>query len=308
MRKQVLLALTAVLAGCVTTTEPGDGSGDAPAESLALNRSAMVFNAGGSVPSDSRTLAVRNTGAGTLNVSLALTGEDAARFALQDARPFSLAAGQNRELTVTFTPTGGADLGPHNASLRVAGGGSVQEVYLGGLSVEGQEGTKEPSVQWIFDTYGFPIRTGDEDPTTSALVEETTNSPVGDEVVAQTFERVDRTQPVTVEVLATFAVPDVEPVFEFGYYQAGTAEPSLQKLLSLPISPKLNGQRLEPVIAPAAPDAEEGVVSFDPPDRAFGFYSFWPTTRFFRAAHRLYRRRAQHLSKRHTAPCAGVSA
>lgn len=286
MKKFLLIVLSAVLAGCVETTRPGEDSGGAPVGTLALSRSEMVFNAGGDVPSDRRTLQMSNTGAGTLNVSgLAVTGEDAARFALPGSSPFSLAAGESRELTVTFTPNSDADLGPQNATLRVTQGdgeGSVQEVYLGGLSVEGQEGTKEPSVQWIFDTYGFPIQTGDEDPTTSALVEDTTNVPVGDEVVAQTFRRADPTQPVTVEVLATFAVPDVEPVFEFGFYEAGAAEPPLQKLLSIPIRPGLNGQRLGPVIAPSVPGAEAGVVSFNAPDGTFGFYSFWPTTRFFK--------------------------
>ncbi|CAA9575083.1 MAG: hypothetical protein AVDCRST_MAG86-2097 [uncultured Truepera sp.] len=285
MKKSLLIALSAVLAGCAETTRPGEDSGGPPVGTLTLSRSEMVFNAGGDVPSDRRTLQVSNTGEGTLNVSgLAVTGEDAARFALPGVSPFSLAAGESRELAVTFTPNSDADLGPQNATLRVTQGGeggSVQEVYLGGLSVEGQEGTKEPSVQWIFDTYGFPIQTGDEDPTTSALVEEATNAPVGDEVVAQTFRRADPTQPVTVEVLATFAVPNVEPVFEFGFYEAGAAEPSLQKLLSLPIRPGLNGQRLGPVIVPSVPGAEAGVVSFNAPGGTFGFYSSWPTTRFF---------------------------
>ena len=40
-------------------------------------------------------------------------------------------------------------------------------------------------------------------------------------------------------MLAAFAVPDVEPVFEFGYYEAGAAQPTLQKLLSLPTLPAL---------------------------------------------------------------------
>ena len=288
MKKQLgLLALNMMLAGCLTLTGPGDGSGGSSDGSLVLGRNDLVFNAGGNVPSDQRTLRVRNSGDGTLTVSeLAITGEDAASFALQNTSPFSLAAGQTHELAVTFTPTaGGADLGPRSALLRITSDsfeGSVQEVHLGGLSVEGQEGTKEPSLQWIFDTYGFTIQTGDEDPTTSAIVEEATNSLIGDEVMAQTFRRVDRTKPVTVEVLATFAVPDVEPVFEFGYYQAGSAEPSLQRLLSLPISPNLNGQRLEPAIVPTAAEVQEGVVSFNPSDGIFGFYSFWPTTRFFK--------------------------
>ncbi len=241
-----LLALTAMLAGCLTITGPDDGSGGSSDGNLVLGRNDLVFNAGGSIPSDQRTLQVSNSGDGTLTVTeLAIIGKDAAYFALQDASPFSLAAGQTHELAVTFTPTAsGTDLGPQAAPLRVTSDsleGSAQEVHLGGLNVEGQEGTKEPSLQWIFDTYGFSIQTGDEDPRTSAIVEEATNSLVGDEVVAQTFRQADRAKPVTVEVLATFAVPDVEPVFEFGYYQAGTVEPSLQSLLVLPTSPNLNG-------------------------------------------------------------------
>jgi hypothetical protein len=285
MKKHLaLLFLTAALAGCLELG-PGEGSGELA--SPLLSRDALVFNAGGHIPSDTRSVTLNNPSAAPLNVSnLTITGEDAGRFSLGDAAPFSLEAGESREVTLTFTP--GAELGPHRASLRLTYGGGagsaqlpVQEVYLGGLSVEGQEGTLEPSLQWIFDTYGFPVQTGDEDPTDSALVGEVTNSPVGDEVVAQTFRRADPAQPVTVEVIATFAVPDVEPVFEFGYYRAGTAEPSLQRLLSIPVAPTLNGQRLEPEIVPAVSEVREGVVGFDPPEGVFGFYSFWPTTRFF---------------------------
>ena len=275
------LLVLGLLAGCLETAppepdkEPGNGSGGDPAGRLTLSRDELVFNAGGDIPNDSRTLTVSNDGAGPLQVELTVTGEDAAQFALESSS-LSLAAGESRDLTVTFTPSG--EIGPQHASLDISG--ESAQVYLGGLSVVGQDGTKEPSVQWIFDTYGFPIQTGDADPSTSPLVDEITNRPVGDEIVAQTFERADRGQPVTVEVLATFAVTNVEPVFEFGYYGAGTPTPVLQKLLGIPIDPALNGQQLEPAIIPTT-TAEGRVVSFEPPAGAFGFYSFWPTTRFF---------------------------
>lgn len=277
-----VLALAAALVACDAADLPGDGPGAVTPE-LTLSRAALVFNAGGDVASDSRSLQLTNTGAGPLNISeLGLSGPDAAQFALADAAPFTLAAGSSRELTVTFTPLD-SDLGPQIASLTVAADEleTSLSVSLGGLSVLGQEGTNEPSVQWIFDTFGFGVQTGDTDPATSAIVEETTNDLVGDEVLAQTFTRADPAQPVTAQVLATFAVPDVEPVFEFGFYGASAAEPALQQLLSLPIGPGLNGQRLEPAISPTAATVAEGVVSFEPPAEPFGFYSDWPTTRFF---------------------------
>ncbi len=255
---------------------------------LTPSRDVVVFNAGGDISNDARTVEVTNTGTGVLKVSATVTGEDAAQFALQGTSTFSLSAGQSRELTVTFTPVAG-NLGPQQALLNLAGsnaaggnaaGSNTVQVALGGLHVQGQNGTLEPSLQWIFDTYGFGLQTGDQDPATSPLVDEPANYPLGDEVSAQTFVRADPAQPVTVQVLATFAVPDVAPVFEFGFYGASNAE-SLQPLLSLPIFPTLNGQRLEPVITPVATEVAAGVVSFTPPAEPFGFYSVWPTTRFF---------------------------
>ncbi len=277
---KTLFALGILLAGCEVDDPgngPGDGFGGDPEGRLTLDRDELVFNAGGDIPNDSRTLTLSNDGADTLTVELAVSGVDAAQFALQSGT-LTLAAGESRDVTVTFTPSG--DVGPQYASLDLSSDKNSAQVYLGGLSVVGQDGTKEPSVQWIFDTYGFPIQTGDADPTTSPLVDEITNGPVGDEIVAQIFERADTSQPVTTEVLATFAVTDVEPVFEFGYYNPGSATPALQKLLSIPIDPALNGQQLEPAIIPAT-TAVSRVVSFEPPAGPFGFYSFWPTTRFF---------------------------
>ena len=268
------LVLSLTLAGCTVKETVGPGTG-APL----LSRSALVFTAGGSIRSDAQTVRVTNTGAGGLEVTPSITGADAAQFALQERAPFSLSAGQTYDLTVTFTPVSG-DFGPQHAALTFAG--SAAQVALGGLSVRDQNGTAEPSLQWIFDTYGFPLQTGDRDPATSPLVDKPADYPLGDEVTAQTFIRADPAKPVTAQVLAAFAVPDVEPVFEFGTYAAGAAEPTLQKLLSLPTSPTLNGQRLEPAITPVAARTSGG-VSFSPTAEPFGFYSFWPTTRFFKA-------------------------
>lgn len=268
----LILMVGAIVAGCTEApTQPGSAG-------LSLSRTAAVFNAGGSIASDLRTVQVTNTGSAALEVSPTVTGEDAAQFALQTS-PFSLAPGQSRELSIVFTPVAG-DLGPQRA--RVEFGGAAQ-IALGGLHVNGQNGTLEPSLQWIFDTYGFPLETGDLDPTTSPLVDEAVDRPLGSEIVAQTFVRTNPAQPVTVQVLAAFAVPDVEPIFEFGYY-LGSAEPMLTKLLSLRASPALNGQRLEPAVTPAITHVDttpEGTVSFQPIAEPFGFYSFWPTTRFF---------------------------
>ena len=55
---------------------------------------------------------------------------------------------------------------------------------------------------------------------------------------------------------------------------------------AVPLSPNVrfteDGQRLEPTVETAA-GLQTGAVSLEPPAEPFGFYSFWPTTRFFDA-------------------------
>lgn len=269
------IALLAALVGCVET--PGPGTGTPATGTPTLSREAMAFNAGGDVPSDVRTLTLGNPEAEALELTLSVTGADAAQFGLSSTA-LSLEAGGSADVAVTFTPS--TDLGPGTATLVVAGGADTQEVALGGLSVRGQEGTNEPSLQWILDTLGLSVQTGDPDPSTSQLVPPGTESLVGDEVPAQLFTRADPAQPVTLEVVAAFGVADVAPVFRFGYYAATAGTPALQELVSVPIVPNVNGQRLEPVTETTA-GLQTGAIGFEPPAGPFGFYSFWPTTRFF---------------------------
>ena len=269
------VSLLAALVGCVAT--PGPGSGGTVTGTPTLSREALAFNAGGDVPNDVRTLTLGNPGSEALELTLSVTGANAAQFGLPGTA-LRLEAGGSADVSVTFTPS--ADLGPGTATLLVAGGAETQEAELGGLSVRGQEGTNEPSLQWILDTLGLGIRTGDPDPSTSQLVLPGTNAFTGDEVAGQLFARADPAQPVTVEVVAAFGVANVAPVYTFGTYSATAGTPTLQELHRNPISPNVNGQRLEPTVTTAT-GSQTGSISFEPPAATFGFYSFWPTTRFF---------------------------
>ena len=266
--------LVTLLSSCQIPTSPDDD--DDGVGTLQLSRDALVFNAGGDLPSDTRTLTLTNTGDAALTISEISTTN--AAFSVQTAAPLTLEADSSAELPVTFTPA--SSPGPQSASLSLTSSEGTASVYLGGLTVVGQEGTKEPSVQWIFDTFGYPIETGDPNPADSAIAPEVTTDLIGEEVAAQTFVRADPSQPVTLEVLAAFGVADVAPVYRYGIYAAGSATPPLTELLAIPITPTLNGQKLEPVFTSSA-TAQNGVLSFEPPADTFGFYSYWPTTDFF---------------------------
>lgn len=258
------------------------GSGTTPAPDperyLTPLRERVVFTAGGATTSDTRSLTLVNTGNETIDVSgLAISGPDAAQFSLADDSAFSLAPNAERALELTFTQGG---VGPQQATLTVESSDSLAgtlEVPLGGLGVEGQGGNLEPSLQWIFDTYGLEINSGDADPSTTPLVDEATSSLVGDEVAAQRFLKADAGAPVSVEVLAAFGVEN-DPVLEFGYYTAGSAA-SRQQLFDIQQTPTLNAQRLAPEVD--GPVDAGGRITFDPGAEAFGLYSYWPSNRFF---------------------------
>ncbi len=252
-----------------------------PPGGLVADRTPVVFTAGGAASTDTRTLTLTNGGTDTVNLtSLSISGTDAAQFALADSAPSTLAPGQARTLSLTFTP--GSNLGPQLATLTVANsGGATLEIPLGGLGVAGQGGGNEPSLQYILDNYGLGVDTGDEDPSTIGITDSDSNGPVGPEEVAGEFYRkADPALPVTVQVLAAFGV-DNTPVTDFGYKARG-AGGAQTEVLSLSGEPGLNEQRLNPAVTPTSGTASsDGTVTFDPGASEFGLYSFWPGNQFF---------------------------
>lgn len=250
------------------------GGGSGSAGGLVASPSPVVFTAGGVSSSDTRTVTLTNTGATALELTgLELGGAAAPQYTVTGGTG-SLEAGASRDVTLGFTA---GEPGPALATLTVTTSAASLEIPLGGLSVAGQGGNLEPSLQWILDAYALPIETGDDDPSTTGLVDDASNSLLGDEITAPLFKKLAGAPSVTAEVLAVFGVEN-DPVLEFGYYAAATAD-SRQQLFEIQQTPALNAQRLGPVVGGAVDG--DGVVSFDPGGAAFGFYSFWPSNRFF---------------------------
>ncbi len=70
-------------------------------------------------------------------------------------------------------------------------------------------------------------------------------------------------------------------MLEFGTYAAGNAA-ARTELFTVEQNPGLNEQRLAPDLTFSNPTTSaNGDVTFDPGAEAFGFYSYWPTNRFF---------------------------
>ena len=275
------LLLTVVLNACGNGSTPAPSNPTLPGHPpttvtppAITPANGLIFSAPTGAVDAAQTLMLTNAGEAAVNIS-GLTLSDTSAFELTHAPtlPLSLAAGETASVSVGFSA--GA-LGPQRATLTVESDAAPVSVALGGLSFAGTGGNNEPSLQWIMDTFAFQVDVGDGDPSTTPIENAPANELIGEEIAAQTFQKVG-SGPVTLEVLAAYAVEN-DPMVEFGWYGAGIAA-STQTVFDIPrtssSTPPNNTQRVLPLL--------DGETSFDPGSAAFGLFSSWPGNRLFDA-------------------------
>ncbi|PPK88535.1 putative Ig domain-containing protein [Neolewinella xylanilytica] len=234
---------------------------------ISLNPSRVVVDEVVGTTGKETTISVTNTGTATLlNPVATLTGSTA--FSLPSATlPAQLAPTESATLTVRFSP--GTE-GNHAATLTVsAGNASPATVRLSGLGKDGTGGTNEPSLQYIFHTYGLGISVGDQQVATNLIdlpAGKTYNDLLGDELKIERFEQTG-TGNVTLEVLSVYGPESNNPIVGFGWYTSGDPA-SRNELFTVALNGAGSGQTLNPV--------PTGSLSFDPGSEPFGFYSRWP--------------------------------
>ncbi len=210
------------------------------------------------------SVTVANVGGSALgNVQLALSGDDASQFSTATSVITSLAGGSNMALNVVFSPT---SAGPKFATLTIsAPGATTQTVDLRGIGTSG-----EPSLQWILDAHlgEGVITVGDDNPANNIIHSSAYAAPIlGDEISAQSFIRVDETDPVSIEVLSVFGPTASNPVTAFGWYETGNPNNN-QELFTIANAPSSNGQTVNAIA--------NGSLSFNPNSAVFGFFNRWP--------------------------------
>ncbi|MEL7160032.1 MAG: choice-of-anchor D domain-containing protein, partial [Bacteroidota bacterium] len=220
-------------------------------------------------PTAPQTIFVTNTGnAALLNPVVSIIGADSMDFLLDaSSLPTSLDAGQTVSITLALNASGE---GPRLVDLSVTGDNAVAAVTIDvrGLGKDGTGGASEPSLQYIFDTYGLPINVGDLDVTTN-LIELpgglTYNDLLGDEADFQRFQAATDA-PVEIEILSVFGPEAADPITGFGWYDVNN--PATTNELFTLQNTAGNGQTLNPTFS--------GSLSFHPQGQVFGFYSRWP--------------------------------
>lgn len=246
-----------------------DESNLASGRRIALGEPQLQFNdvKGGS-PSTPISMTVRNRGNQTLNVSaISFVGGDAGMFSLVQAptRPFDLQPGQYVTIRVAFNPPSVTSNGLKQTSLRftsndTAGNGTVS-IPVRGLATPGLEGQNEPSLQRIFDLYGYATKAGDNDPSDNRMPFPLASP--NDEIVGQAFEKAGG-GPVRIETIAAF-LPNSLPAARLGWYRP-TAPSSLRFVQQVNED---QHQTVNPQLS--------GWDRFEPTAGQFGFYIQWPT-------------------------------
>ena len=218
----------------------------------------------GWAPTAAQTVTLRNTGDAALTIApggVTLAGRRGPRVPHHgrarrggDPRP-----GASAQVSVSFQP---AALGPQGATLQVASdapNAPALSVALRGLGTAGEQGSNEPSLQWILDTYQIGVKTGDSDPSESTL---DMNPASSDEVVAPLFVKAGPGA-VTVQPIAVYSGV-ASPALTMGYYFVKTSvNLSRTTLFTVPAA---DVQTVNP---------RAGTGSFDPGATAFGLWSTW---------------------------------
>ena len=217
-------------------------------------------------PGDPVTIFIANTGNAPLaNPSVKIIGEGADDYELNTSLlPSSIRANASTSISVRLNAS---VLGARPATLQVFGSNIdlPATLELRGLGKSGLTSAEEPSLQQVFDTYGYQIDAGDANSSTSRIdlrAGNTYNSLIGDEVSAQIFQAATDGQ-ITIDVLAAYGPDLTDAPTQFGYFSA--ANPGAQtELLQITSSQSLN------------PNVT-GSFSYTTSLQRFGFYSRWPS-------------------------------
>ena len=179
-----------------------------PEDVLGLS-SRLVFSTTVDGPTAARFAQITNTGSTPIAVTdLTIGGASAGQFALADGQDtsFTIAADATETVGVRFSPT---SAGNKFATLVIANDSSTPnyEVRLRGVRSRGTQGNTEPQLAQLMQLFGYSTNVGFTAPNQAI-----TRAPVGDEVIAPYFVRVDGSKPVTLRPLARYVAANYSRV------------------------------------------------------------------------------------------------
>ncbi|MFD3443829.1 malectin domain-containing carbohydrate-binding protein, partial [Microbacteriaceae bacterium 4G12] len=221
------------------------------ASTVSASVNELVFSAVKSTQSAAKTVTVTNNSAQAVTVNTALTGGQAGEFTVTGGN-VSVPAQGSITLSVRFTP--GTTVGQRASTLRLTAGTSTTDIGVYGLTMNGIEGSNEPTLANVLGTLGYGVNVG-----WTNLEGGTQPVAKGDEVLEPLFVKSGTAAP-TMTPLAQYAPREDLP---FGWYTGDGVGADLHKLGSIDIS------GYQSLLPPSSPGT---VASFDPAAQKFGFF------------------------------------
>jgi hypothetical protein len=212
-----------------------------------------------------RTLALRNGGGSPVTVSsLAVSGTDAARFALEGAPtlPAAVPGGGSLDLTVRFLPPSSSPTATFAGSLTatlMGAGSATAAAGLYGLAMS--TSNAEATLDQVVKTLGYAVNVGG-----TTLTLGTGTAAIGDEILTRRFVKADTAAPVRLEPVARYSPWEAAP---YGYYTGAAPAVVRHPLGTMSRGPADNvaNRTLFPPVDAGA------MLSFDPGAEAFGVFA-----------------------------------
>ncbi len=196
----------------------------------------LTFSTVGERERAPQLIELRNGSSGPVRITNASIDNEAFVVS-RDTQSFELAPGTSKPIKVTFEPkTTGVSAG--KLVVTVEGAPSF-DVSLGGLNARNFEGNNEPNLQDILDALGYKASVGmPQSPPADIGVSKSdaansiskSDKAIGDEVLAQTFQRADATAPVRMVPLANYILRSNNQLGWFGINQHGSRTETQQAL------------------------------------------------------------------------------
>ena len=194
-----------------------------PQDYLGLG-SRMIFSTVNYTTQPTQNLTLRNTSTTTplqvTGLTISGTNPNAFKLVAGQATNFSIPANSTRTVGVQFTPT---VVESNQAQLAIAtnqAGSPPAIVTLGGMNARNFEDVQEPSLQAIFNTFGYNINAGVSDEATNFISKSAAS--MGDEILSPYFKRADATKPVNLYPLANYSGRSTFAKGAFGFNSLGS--------------------------------------------------------------------------------------
>ena len=224
------------------------------ASKISTSADEMIFSAVKSTTSATKNITVTNGSTEAVTLSATVSGANATEFAVVAGNGASLAPGASTTVGLQFKP--GTTVGQRSTQLTLSAGSSSVTVGVYGLTMNGIEGSNEPTLNNVLGTLGHNLDVG-----WTNLEGGVQPTAKGDEVLEPLFVK-SGTGTVSITPLAHYAPRENIP---FGWYTGDGAQADRREVGA--ISSAGYQSLLPPVTSGSA-------TSFDPGSATFGLYYY----------------------------------